>query len=297
MTNIFKVLATVDRRVWYVIIFFIIGIPLIRPVGLPIKVGDWTKNFYNHVEALKPGDVVIVNFDIAAFGWDELKAQTVAVCRHVFSKPGVKVIFMTDMAQGYVFIEKMIAMIGEPDNPEKPEFPWYTIEGKKYLVDYINIGYFAGRDVAIAALSQDFRGYVGDTDWYGNKIDKWLDEVGIKNAGDIDVVITFDCAGAQDWWVRHWYLTWKTVILNGQIGVSVPEAVPNYNAGMLKGLLASTRGAAEYEYLTGKPGMALIAMDAFSLIHLFLILVIVLGNIGYFGWERKERRARVFVGR
>jgi hypothetical protein len=50
------------------------------------------------------------------------------------------------------------------------------------------------------------------------------------------------------------------------------------------------RGGAELEYLTGHPGPGMTAMDAFTIGHYMLILFIVIGNIGYFGYTRYARR-------
>jgi hypothetical protein len=36
--------------------------------------------------------------------------------------------------------------------------------------------------------------------------------------------------------------------------------------------------------------MALTSMDAFSIVHFYLLVIIIIGNIGYFGWEKKQKR-------
>lgn len=288
--SVLEKLGTIDRRVWYFLIFIIVGSLLLNPIGLPITVGDYTKDFYGYVDALEPGDVVIVNFDISSFGWDELKSQTTSVCSHLFSKPGVKVIFMATQDMGPFFIERMITLIGTPDDPANPEYPWYTIEGKKYLVDWISIGWVPGRATGQAALAADFRKQAGDTGWYGKKIDKWFDDAGVQSAADIKMAISFDCEGGAGGFANHWYLEYGTIVLAGEIGVNVPGALPTLDAGLYKAILASTRGAAEYEFISGRPGPAITAMDAFSLVHILLIFTIIIGNISYFGWERRQKR-------
>lgn len=240
MPNLFKTFANIDRRVWHLLIFILVGYTMLHPIGLPLKVSPEVKRAYEVIESLKPGDVVLINFDIAAYGWDEIKGSALSMIPHIFSKEGVKVIFFTDQDQGYIFIERTIAEIGRP-MPGYDKFPWYEIHGKKYLQDYINIGFIPGFDKAIAALAQDFRGVVGKNDWYGNNIEKWLDDNGIKSAKDIDLILTLDCAGAQSHWVRYWYIPYKTKILNAMIGVSAPESIVNYNAGMLEGIVISIR--------------------------------------------------------
>jgi len=290
MSRAFKICATIDRRVWYLLIFVLVGFLLLHPVGFPLKVGPEVKTAYNVIEDLKPGDIVLINYDISAFGWDEIKGSALSMIPHIFSKDGVKVILFTDQDQGYIFLETTIAKIGEP-MAGYDGFPWYEVHGKKYLEDYINIGFIPGFDKAIAALASDFRGLVGSTDWYGNNMEGWLDENGVDAAQDIELILTLDCAGAQSSWVNYWYLPYNTKILNAMIGVSAPGSIVNYDAGMLAGIVISVRGAAEYQYLSGYYGAALVSMDAFSVIQFLLIAAIIIGNVGYYGWEKgREKR-------
>lgn len=288
MSNIYKTLATVDRRVWHAITFLVVSYLLLSPIGLPLSITGEVREVYGIVENLKPGDIVLINFDIGAFGWDELKGQTLSVIPHVMDQEDVKVMIMTDQDQGMIFIERVIKALGTPMTG-KNGVPWYEINGKKYLEDYVVLGYFPGKETAFAALGNDFRKNVGTQDWYGNEMTGWLDGIDLESAGDIDLAISFDCEAGGGYLARHFYLSYDTPIIAGEIGVNVPNAIINYNAGLYAGLLKSTRGAAEYQFLSGYTGMALVSMDAFSAIHMFLLLIILIGNIGYYGWEKKQK--------
>ena len=78
-------------------------------------------------------------------------------------------------------------------------------------------------------------------------------------------------------------------MIEGAIGVTIPGLTSYVNIGYLKAILGSTRGGAELEFLTGHPGPGLTSMDSFTMIHYLLIAAIIVGNIGFFGWERKAR--------
>ncbi len=288
MSNIYKTLATIDRRVWHAVTFLLVSYLLLFPAGLPLSITAEVQEVYDMVEALEPGDVVLINFDIAAYGWDELKGQTLSVVPHVLEQEGVKVMFMTDQDQGMIFIERVLDSVGTMMSGHTAQ-PWYEINGKQYLEDYVILGYFPGQENAFAALGNDFRKNVGDSDWYGNDISDWLDEIGVEDAGAISLAISFDCESGATYLARHFYLSYGTPIVAGEIGVNVPVALTNYNAGLYKGILKSTRGAAEYQYISGYKGMALVSMDAYSAIHMLLLIIILLGNIGYYGWEKKEK--------
>jgi hypothetical protein len=64
---------------------------------------------------------------------------------------------------------------------------------------------------------------------------------------------------------------------------------PYLDSGIILALLQSMRGGAELEYLIGHPGPGLTAMDGFSFGHYMLIVFILIGNVGYFGYTRQQQ--------
>ena len=52
------------------------------------------------------------------------------------------------------------------------------------------------------------------------------------------------------------------------------------------GLIGGLKGAAEYERLIGKKGVANRAMGSVSVAHVFIILFIIIGNIAFFAAKR-----------
>ncbi len=69
--------------------------------------------------------------------------------------------------------------------------------------------------------------------------------------------------------------------------VNVPEIMPNLQAGQIVGIVAGMRGAAEYEIMVGKPGTAVAGMDAQSFAHVLIMLLIIVGNVGYILTRKK----------
>jgi len=67
------------------------------------------------------------------------------------------------------------------------------------------------------------------------------------------------------------------------------QVMPYLKSGQMVGMLTGLRGAAEYENLIGKPGEAVAGMDAQSVAHVAIILVILVGNIGYYSERRKQK--------
>jgi hypothetical protein len=80
----------------------------------------------------------------------------------------------------------------------------------------------------------------------------------------------------------------------GLTAVMAPKYYPFLQTGQLSGLLSGMKGAAEYENLIYQKGYARslgkaeTGMNSQSMIHLLIIVLIVLGNIGYFFSRRKK---------
>ena len=61
-----------------------------------------------------------------------------------------------------------------------------------------------------------------------------------------------------------------------------PKFYAYVSSGQFVGLLGGMRGAAEYEILIGEEADAVTGMQAQSLVHLLIIALVILGNVGFF---------------
>jgi hypothetical protein len=74
----------------------------------------------------------------------------------------------------------------------------------------------------------------------------------------------------------------------GVTAVMAPKQYAYFASGQLDGLLGGMKGAAEYEKLVGKPGLAITGMGAQSIVHFLIIFLVLIGNIGYFVGRRLD---------
>jgi hypothetical protein len=279
-----KSISNIDRRILYALVWIIVTFAYQYPLGLPLPVGQFTQSAFDIVNDLEPGDIVLLNYDVSAIGWDEIKGGCESVVPHVFEQPGVKIIFMSMVDQGPLFIEKTIQQIGVNPSGSNSLQDW-EIQGKKYGIDYINIGYFPGG--ATSALAADCRGNAV-RDWSGHDPSSFYDSIGLNTAADIKLVASFDSSGGYGGFVSYWRLDFGTQIIATEVSSLVSGCINNYNNGLIDGFLASTRGAAEYQFLSGYKGLALQGMDALGLISVFLVVIIIVNNIAYWGYERNK---------
>jgi len=274
-SGIYKKMATYDKRWVYVVLFITTLGPLISPIGMPIGISAMTKNYYAELDTLQEGDIVFDTWNMEFSGYMELKSGVLATHK-MFIEKGVRLCIAFGHYEGVALpteiFKQLKTWLDEYD---------YT-EGE----DYIIIGYVFPNEAAVAALAQDFHANVR-VDWKGESIEgTFLDE--IQNAGDFDMISDYTTGLATTWMINHMVLQYGVPMVENSIGVSVPGHLANLDAGLLQALLASTRGGAELEFLISSPGPGLKAMDAFTLGHYSLIIFIIIGNIGHYGWTRRS---------
>lgn len=272
--DLLRKLGETDSRVLYVLLVAVLLIPMVKPLGLPLSVSDTTRTSFEILDKLKPGDVVAFDFGYYVDGGPDVEPQAVALFDHLLGK-GVKIICLSYRSHGPMIVDRLVAP--------------YEADGKKYGVDFVNMGYLAGDETAVAAYARDLKGAF-PKDWRGNNTSTLPILQGIKSIADVDLYVFFTDASAE-LWVRQ-IAPYKVPLIGGLITVVAPQAEPFIHSGQLAGTLVGLRGAAEYEVLMKKPGSAAAGMDAQSMGHLLIILFILMGNISYF-----IKRSRGLAGR
>lgn len=273
--DLLRKLGETDARVLYVLLVLVLLVPMVTPLGLPLSVSDKTETSFKILDRLSPGDTVVFDFGYYVDGAPDVEPQAVALFQHLFDK-GVRIICFSYKSHGPMIIDKLTAP--------------HEARGKEYGVDFVNMGFLAGGETALAAYARDIK-KAFPKDWRGNDTSTLPILQGIDSVADVDLYVFFTDDSAEAW-VRQ-IAQYKVPIIAGLITVTAPQAEPFLQSKQLAGMLVGLRGAAEYELLMKKPGSAAAAMDAQSMGHLLIVLFIILGNISYLvkrfqGPSRKE---------
>lgn len=271
-----KVLRT-DSRIIYAILVIGISISLVNPIGLPLSTVDTTKQVYNEIEKLQPGDRVLVSFDYSPGGAAELDPIANALLSHFLQK-GLKVYAVSSEPAGVMYATKNLEL--------------YEEAGKVYGEDFVNLGYFVGGEPAIAAFGENIRSTI-KVDVHDTPLDDIKMMKDVKGIGDMDMAMSINVGpsggGTADVWVRQIAVVYKDVpFILGVTAVMTPNNLPYLQSGQIKGLLGGLRPAAEYEMLLEQPGQAVAMMDAQSVSHIIILTFIALGNIAYFVTKSKK---------
>ncbi|MBN1593106.1 MAG: hypothetical protein JW941_07675 [Candidatus Coatesbacteria bacterium] len=273
--GIWHFLLRLDRRIVFILVAAAVITPLIIPLGLPIQVTDHARHLYNTIDEIpsraKP---VLISIDYDPSTVPELQPMTLAVLRHCF-KRGVPVIMTNMYPTGSGLASDALSTVAA-------EFP-NAVYGK----DYAYLGYKPGVSLVMLGIGEDFQGTF-PTDGDGKPISEMEVTKNITNYDDIALMVDFTGSAIYESWIMFAYQKYGCKVGAGVTAVMASDAYPFLSTGQLVGLLGGLSGAAEYEKLIGVPADATIGMDAQSIVHILIIVLIIVGNIAYFAIRREE---------
>ncbi|MCS6862607.1 MAG: hypothetical protein NZT92_20070 [Abditibacteriales bacterium] len=272
----------IDRRIIYVCVFVIVFGALIVPFPLPMVVSPEVESFYREVENTPDNKVVLIGADWGAGTRAENRPQIAAVIEHL------------------LITKKKFIILGFAQ--QGPEFTLDLTEelakkhGRKYGEDFCSFGFKpAGAiDSTLLSLGQSFKGTFA-RDEKGNKTAEIPMMKNVNSMADVHLIAEVTGSGFMESYLRR--VTKPTKIAQGCTGIIGPEQYAYLDSGQLVGLMVGMKGAAEYEAklrrehpeagvdpVTKKqlPGDAMIAMRPQSLAHVFIILLIIMGNISVY---------------
>jgi hypothetical protein len=273
--NIYDKFLHIDRR--YIFIFVALGvvIPLVWPLGLAVTTSPPVENVYNEIESLKPGTPVLISVDYDPSTQPELSPMAIALMRHCIARK--LPIIMTVLHPGgpglaVDITDKVAAETGAVRN-----------------VDYTLLGYKVGSSAVILSLGQDFR-VSYPRDYYNTPLEDIPLMKKVKNYNDVGLVVTISGSTFPDAWVAYAHERYGEKVAAGVTAVMAADYYPYLQTGQLVGLIGGLKGAAEYEKLINRPGNGLKGMDAQTIVHLFIVVMIILGNLAYIFAQRAKRR-------
>jgi len=268
-------LSGLDRRILYLLVSLAVALPLILKPRVSVRTSEPVRRAYAAVESLPAGSVVMISIDYDPSSAPEVQPMLVAILRHCFRR-NLKVILTGQLALGLPLGE-----IGL--NQVAPEMD------KAYGTDYVNIGYRPGYTAMMVGIGREIRDYF-KTDYRGVPIDSFGFMRSVHNYSDIGLLVSLAHGAVADVWIVYVGGRFHQKIVVGCTGVNAPNLYQYYSSGQLAGLIGGLQGAAEYETLLDKPGSATLGMPAQSVAHGLIILLLVIGNIGFL-ISRKRKRA------
>jgi hypothetical protein len=261
--GLWKRLLSIDRR-W---IFLLVGIgtalPLLFPVNLPVAASPRVRAAYEAVEAVPEGSLVLMSLDYEPDIMAELQPMSVSVLRHCFRR-NLKPIILTLYPAGPGLIERALAVAS-------------AAEGKTRNEDYVFLGYKSGNQAVVLGLGENIRGLF-PRDFYGTRTDSIPLMQRVNSYADFPLVINLSGSTIADYYIRIAASRYHRPMILGATAVMATDYYPYLSSRQILGLIGGMKGAAEYERLMGIVGDARRGMDAQSLVHVIVVILVLLGN-------------------
>jgi len=275
-----------DRRWVFLGMGFAILLPMLANITFGFEVDERVQALYDEVEALPAGSTVLLSADFDPASRPELDPFFRAHLHHLFRKD-VKVVMVTL----WEFAPPLIL-------PTTEEIAGK--HGKEYGTDWAFLGYKPGKELAIKAIGENIP-KTFPKDSRGNVTTALPVMQGMKQAKDFAMLMSVSAGfpGTREY-VLQIQGQYNLKMGSSCTAVSAPDYIPFYKAGQLFGLAGGMPGSAQYEKLVfpdGPPtsgpakGERLLATQAINVLnlgHLFIIALIVLGNIAFFITRRIE---------
>ncbi|MBN1212005.1 MAG: hypothetical protein JXA92_05455 [candidate division Zixibacteria bacterium] len=272
--NFWNKIDTLDRRWVYLLVAISVILPFILPVKLPVYITPETQQLYDAVESLPDSSIVMLTFDYYPSTIAETEPMSRVALHHLFRK-NIRIVTVTTVP------------LGGPSMAEQVTREMAEQYGKVYGVDFVNLGYKANYVAVLKGMGSSIEA-IYPTDNLSTPLSELPLMNEVKNYDDIDFIYVVADNGIVDYWISIVNALYGTPVGCGVTAVMAPKFYAFVSAGQMTGLLGGMKGAAEYELLLGQPARATTGMDAQSLMHLLIIGLVLMGNIGYFAGRRQK---------
>ncbi|UCD63830.1 MAG: hypothetical protein JSW34_14015 [Candidatus Zixiibacteriota bacterium] len=253
----------------------VITVTMLLNIRLDTRVSPYTRALHDYIESLPPGSVLMVSFDHEASSLPEIRPIARSVLRHAFRK-GHRLIGVSLLAEGTLIGYRLM-------QETAAEY------GRQYGSDYVYLGFRPQYIAAILAMGESIR----DTyprDYLGRPYDQFELLRSVENYDDVAAVLSIADGSLTTHWMEYGQARYGVVVLGAVTAAMATTYDPYLASAQMHAMMAGLRGAAEYEKLIGIGGGGARGMLAQSSAHLYVILLIVLGNVAYFVRRREGRR-------
>lgn len=266
-------IATMDRRIIFLLLALALVLPLLFPVKLPVRVTPEVQTVYDMVDGLQPGDVILLDMDYGPDTMAELEPMAYSIMRHVFDR-GARFVSTCLSATGVSLIETEIRHIA-------------TEKGKVYGEDYVFLGYRPYPGAVILSMGQNMRQSF-PIDFYNTPLDSLPLMKGIRNYADLRFVISVSATSGVDYWIMYGHERYNFPLALGVTAVMAADYYNYLQSGQIEGILGGLKGAAEYETLLNQGDRAIIWMNIQSICHLVIVAFIIIGNVAYLATRKQH---------
>ena len=269
-------LQQIPRGYIYGLLALVVVWQLMWPRPLPIIPSAPTEGVYNAIRKVPKDKLIILSTDWDASTQAETGPQTTAIMQAIFQSGRRFALLNLGSPAGVKLANDLAQAVA-------------TEHHKSYGRDWCNWGYKYGGTNIIMGLGKNIPTTIG-ADWQGKPMKDLPMMAGVRDHHDVGLVIEISGAAMTELWLQFFQGPYGVPLANAITAVMAPGYYPYLDSHQLQGMLVGAKGAAEMESLAGHPTQATRIMYVQSWAHLLILLLIVVGNLGYLLARKGERR-------
>ena len=249
----------------------VIAVPLLmRPRRHPRVIFSEVRHAYSTISRVPRDKIVIMSIVWGPGTRAENEPQTQALMRDMFSKNIKFAVLSWDQLGTELSYDDGMKIAKEMH--------------KQYGKDWVHLGYNPGPIfTVISGKAKDFP-TVFKQDKRGRKLSQIPCVAKVKDYKQIGAVAEITPSGTVGAWIAYFNMPYHIPLVFCPTAVMAAEAYPFLDSGQISGMLNGVIGAAQYETLIGEGNdrtYAAAASWALSCGHIFILALIVLGNVAY----------------
>jgi len=280
-------LQTIDRRIIYALLLLFIIFPLFIDIPLPTYPSRQSRDFYDTLEKVaadknNANKIVIVNGMWSPSTRGENQWQAEALITHLMQKH-LRFATLTFDTQNDTVMQTSVVE------------PLAKKYGYVYGRDYVNWGYRpnAVYVITIKGLVTNIPGTI-KKDAHGTPITSFAVMKDVKTRSDVAAVVDITPVESTETWLGLFEHTVdqknSPPYLFAPTAVMAPTYYPYLDSGQIQGMLTGIKGAGDYEGLLHTKSFGSRIASALSLVYALIILLVIIGNVGYFATRAAKRR-------
>jgi hypothetical protein len=275
--NFWQRVQQIPRYYIYLLLAGVVVWQLLLPIRMPIVPSSATTGLYDAIRSVPDGKLIIISTDWDASTQAETGPQTQAVINACFQFRKRFVIMNMQPPMGVKLSNDIALDVGKQ-------------YGARYGIHWANWGYKYGYGNVLMALAKDIPKAIGD-DFYGKPVTALPLMKGVKDIKSVGLVVEVTGLSAMtETWIGLIQGPYQVPFGAAYTAVMAPGYYPFLDSGQMKGMLVGAKGAAEMEALVKRPGSATTIMNVQSWAHVLIIVLIILGNVGYLLGRSRVKR-------
>jgi hypothetical protein len=254
----------------YVILIGSFFFILINPIPFPVEINRWTQAYYDYVESIPSGSLVIMSPDFVAAGYQENGYAGEGMLKQ-FWRNDLDVIIVGFQPESTQMAEKMVSRISD----------YIAANNVVYGEDYVLLPMVSGLEVGAASLALEGKSMF-DADHYGTPISQLPIVQRFNNYADVSFCVGMGGRATAGYFINHWHIPFGTKVGSAAAALGLAGSVANFDQGWTVGAVVGLVGTTEYELLNMEYTVATKLTGTLNMAVLILLIGVILANVVYF---------------